>query len=37
MVKSQPSMSVTNDINRRTREYNISIEEIIFYAQTATQ
>ena len=28
-------IGVTNDINRRAREHNISIEEIIFYAQTA--
>lgn len=30
-------IGVTNDINRRAREHNISIEEIIFYAQTAAQ
>lgn len=26
---------MTNDIRRRAREHNISIDEIIFYAQTA--
>ena len=30
-------IGVTNDIYRRAREHNISIDEIIFYAQTAAQ
>ena len=30
-------IGMTNDIKRRTLEHNISIDEIIFYAQTANQ
>lgn len=30
-------VGVTNDIVRRAREQNIALDEIIFYAQTATQ
>ena len=37
MKRKRVYIGVTNDINRRAREHNISIDEIIFYAQTAAQ